>query len=164
MTLEDFGIEPWETPEVQSWSQLLLNSYCRWMGHELIDRSGTIREQARALFHAPFVVVSHGTEEDPVLNYGNQRALDLWEATWQQFIRTPSRLTAEPTNQVERTWMLDQATARGVIQDYRGVRISMTGRRFLVEHAIVWNVVDVADDNRGQAATFSTWTFLNKLE
>ena len=120
MTDDDLVIEPWETPEVRSWSQLLLDSYRRWTGHDLVDRSGSIEDQATALFHAAFVMVSHGGEEDPVLNYGNQRALDLWEATWQQFIRTPSRLTAEPVNQAERTWMLEQATARGVIQDYRG--------------------------------------------
>lgn len=162
MTLEDFGIEPWETPEVQSWSQLLLNSYCRWMGHELIDRSGTIREQARALFHAPFVVVSHGTEEDPVLNYGNRAALGLWEAIWEEFIRIPSRRTAEPVNRAERAWMLDQAATRGFIHDYKGVRISTTGRRFLVEQALVWNIVDLAETKWGQAATFSTWTLLGK--
>ena len=162
MSDDDFVIELWRTPEVQSWSQLLLDSYRRWTGHDLVDRSGSIEDQATALFHAACVVVSHGTEEDPVLNYGNRDALDLWETTWEQLTRTASRLTVEPVNQAERAWMLEQAATRGFIHDYQGVRISMKGRRFLVEHAFVWNVVDVAGTKWGQAARFSTWTLLGK--
>ena len=56
--------------------------------------------------------------------------------------------------------MLAQAAARGFIDDYRGVRISAKGRRFLVRQALVWNVVDEAGRRRGQAATFSEWTHL----
>jgi len=105
-------------------------------------------------------VVSHGTEADPILNYGNQTALDLWEMTWEQLIRTPSRLTAEPVNRAEREWMLEQARTRGFIDTYRGVRISGTGRRFLVENALIWNVLEAGHERIGQAATFSRWTWL----
>ena len=142
------------------WSQLLLDSFRHWTGRELVERTGSAEDQAQALFSASFVVVSHGTEEDPVLNYGNRIALELWDTTWEQFIRTPSRLTAEPMNQAERERMLARATARGFIHDYRGVRITKTGRRFLVEDALVWNVVDAKDQQQGQAATFSRWSFL----
>ena len=109
---------------------------------DLIERSGTVEEQAERLFVAPFVVVSHGIEPDPTLNYGNRIALELWELDWEAFSRTPSRLTAEPENRAERERMLAQAAAQGFIADYRGVRISRTGRRVLVEQALVWNVVD----------------------
>ena len=34
---------------------------------------------AQALWEAQFVVVSHGMEENPILNYGNQQGFDLWE-------------------------------------------------------------------------------------
>ena len=125
-----------------------------------MERTGSAEAQARALFAAPFVLVSHGTEEDPVLNYGNRMALQLWEMTWEQLTRTPSRVTAESVNQAERERMLARVAARGFIDDYRGVRISNTGRRFLVEDAIVWNVVDAKNKKRGQAATFSRWSFL----
>ena len=125
-----------------------------------MERTESAEAQARALFAAPFVLVSHGTEEDPVLNYGNRMALELWEMTWEQLTRTPSRVTAESVNQAERERMLARVAARGFIDDYRGVRISNTGRRFLVEDAIVWNVVDAKNKKRGQAATFSRWSFL----
>ncbi len=150
----------WASPPLVNWCQLLLDSFHHWTGRELLGRAGTAEDQARALFAAPFVVVSHGTEDDPILNYGNQAALDLWECTWEQLTKTPSRLTAEPVDRAERERMLAQAAAWGFIDDYRGVRISRSGRRFRVENAIVWNVVDPAGVSRGQAATFSRWSYL----
>ena len=137
--------QPWMDPAVVQWIQQVLDSYRHWFGRELIERHG---------------VVSHGTEDDPILNYGNQTALDLWEMTWEQLIKTPSRLTAEPVNRAEREWMLEQARTRGFIDTYRGVRISGTGRRFLVENALIWNVLEAGHERIGQAATFSRWTWL----
>lgn len=148
----------WNQPGIVQWSQRLLNSYRHWTGRELIDRIGGTEHQARALFEAPFVVVSHGVEPDPILNYGNQTALDLWELSWDLFIKTPSRLTAEPNERAERERMLEQARANGYFDGYRGVRISSTGRRFLVERAVIWTVVDSAGTPIGQAATFSQWS------
>ena len=142
-----------------AWVELLLDSFRRWTGRDLLMRTGR-SEDAQTLYVAPFVVVSHGIEPDPVLNYGNRFALELWETDWESFTRTPSRLTAEPVNQAERERMLAQAAARGFINDYQGVRITRTGRRFLVENALVWNVVEPDGTRVGQAASFSRWTFL----
>jgi hypothetical protein len=139
---------------------LLLNSFSHWVKRDLIERHGTPVEEAQRLFDSPFVVVSHGLEEDPILNYGNRVALSLWEMDWDRFTRTPSRLTAEPPNQAERAEMLERTTVRGFIDDYRGIRKTRTGQRFLVERAIVWNVVDEHHHRKGQAATFSTWSYL----
>ena len=150
----------WTNPAIMEWSQLLLNSFRHWTGRELLERAGDRASQAQALFLSPFVVVSHGLGEDPLLNYGNQAALELWEMTWEDLTRTPSRLTAEPTNRAEREGMLEQARTRGYLDTYRGVRISSTGRRFLVENALIWNVVDAEEQRVGQAATFSQWTWL----
>jgi hypothetical protein len=146
------------------WVQLLLDSYHSWTGRELIARHASPEDQATALFAAPFVVASHGMEADPILNYANRMALELWELTWEQFTRTPSRLTAEPINRTERERMLARAAERGFIDDYRGVRISSSGRRFIVEDALVWNVVDAAGKKLGQAATFARWQFLENRE
>lgn len=151
---------PWLEPGVVAWCQLLLDSYRRWVGLDLIERGGTPRDQAMAVFEAQLVIVSHGVQGDPILNYGNRRALELWEMDWEELTRTPSRLTAEPMEQGEREQMLERAAQDGYIDHYRGVRISRTGRRFLVEGAVVWNVVDSEGVTRGQAASFATWTNL----
>lgn len=150
----------WTNPVVIEWTQRLLDSYRHWTSRDLIERIGEVDAQGYRLFHSPFVVVSHGAEADPFLNYGNQVALDLWEMTWDQLVQTPSRLTAEPVNRAEREWMLEQAKARGYLDTYRGVRVTSTGRRFLVENALIWNVVDAEGKPVGQAATFSQWTWL----
>ena len=141
-----------------TWIRWLLDSYALWLERELIDRNGSIDDQSVRLFLAPFVVVSHADSEDPILNYGNRQALDLWEMTWPEFTATPSRLTAEPVNRDERARTLQRVAAHGFVTDYRGVRISRTGRRFLVERATVWNVVDEGGNRRGQAAAFSQRT------
>ena len=95
-----------------------------------------------------------------MLNYGNKVALALWEMTWEQFVRTPSSQTAEPVNQSERADLLRTVAERGYFDRYRGIRISATGRRFLVEEARVWNVIDAEGQRIGQAAAFSHWTML----
>jgi hypothetical protein len=150
----------WSQPSIIEWSQLLMNSYRHWVGRDLMQREGEPEAQAQALFLAPFVVVSHGTEEDPILNYGSHLAMTLWEMTWEELLQTPSRLTAEVVNRAEREWMLERARTRGYMDNYRGVRVSHSGRRFLIENAVVWNVIDQTGRRLGQAATFSHWTFL----
>ena len=138
---------------------LLLQSYRRWTGRDLAP--GIHPENlAKTLFEAPFVLVSHGPEADPVLNYGNGLALELWEMNWEELLRTPSRLTAETPDRAERARLLAEVTAHGYIDHYSGVRISKHGRRFRIEGATVWNLVDDADRYCGQAATFSKWVFL----
>ena len=154
----------WQRPSVVQWTQLLLDSYRHWMNLDLFERGAPPIEQSRQLFECSFVVVSHGLQKDPILNYGNRAALDLWEMSWEELTKTPSRLTAEPPNQEERAQMLERATQHGFIDDYRGIRISKTGKRFLVEQAIVWNVVDRKGIKHGQAATFSKWSFLESSE
>jgi hypothetical protein len=138
--------------------QLLLDSFARLLGRELLDRSGTPARQARQLWQAPFIVVSHGTEADPVLTYGNAAALALWEMSWAELTQTPSRLTAEPVHRDERARLLARTQVQGFVDDYSGIRISKTGRRFRIEQAIVWNLTDAVGNQLGQAATFDRWT------
>jgi hypothetical protein len=57
-------------------SVLLLESHLRLVGRPLLGVAGSASERARALYFAPFVVLSHGTEADPIFNYGNA----LWDA------------------------------------------------------------------------------------
>jgi len=139
---------------------LLIESYRRLTGRELVDRSKSPAEQARMLFEAPFLVASHGTEADPVFNYGNRAALRLFETSWEAFTAMPSRLSAEPMAQEERAQLLSRVADAGFIDDYRGVRVSRTGRRFLIERATVWNVIDADGRYRGQAVTFGDWRYL----
>ena len=149
---------PWSCPDQIAHVQILLDSFARLLGRDLIPRDASPADQARRLFESPFVVVSHGTEADPVLNYGNATALALWEMDWSTFVQTPSRLTAEPMHRDERARLLERTRRDGYVDDYAGVRISQSGRRFQIEQAIVWNLIDDAGNLHGQAATFDRWT------
>ncbi|SFE00144.1 MEKHLA domain-containing protein [Paenibacillus catalpae] len=142
-------------------SKLLVDSYRRWTGRDLVpaEKSDGISLEEQ-LFTAPRVILSHGTESDPVLNYGNRLALKLWEMEWEQLTSTPSRLTAEPMERAERDHFFTQVTANGYIDNYTGIRISRTGRRFYIVNATVWNLVDEQGIYRGQAATFQDYKYI----
>lgn len=151
----------WQQLAVVRQTQLILSSYRRWLGKELIERSGDEVDEAQRLFDAPFVVVSHGTQDDPVLNYGNATALALWEMNFEHFTSTPSRLTAEPAQREDRSRLLQRTTLSGYIDDYQGIRISKSGRRFSIAGAIVWNLLDEAEAYAGQAAAFREYEMLS---
>jgi hypothetical protein len=140
--------------------ECLARSLKQFAGRELISGlTGT--ELARAVAAAPFVVVSHGTQTDPILNYGNRAALKLWEMDWDEFTRTPSRLTAEAPERTERERLLSTVSQRGFIDDYSGIRISKSGRRFRIFQATVWNLVNERGEACGQAAMFDRWEFVS---
>ncbi len=151
---------PIDDPLLIKHIEYLLKSYLRWTGHELILPASSLLERAKALFDQPFVVLSHGTQTDPILNYGNKAALDLWELTWEKFTKMPSRLTAEPANREDRELLLEQVSRNGFIDTYSGVRITGSGRRFLIERGTVWNIVDEKEKYVGQAATFREWKYI----
>ena len=150
----------WQNASVIAHAQTLSRSLKHWTGRDLLPGNFSPIELSEKLFHAPFVQVSHGIEADPVLNYGNAAALSLWEMSWSELTRTPSRLTAEAPNREERARLLAAVTARGFIDDYSGIRISKTGRRFRIAQATVWNLLDESGVGCGQAAMFSHWEFL----
>ncbi len=118
-------------------------------------------EQARRLFYAPFAVLSHDTAPDPIFNYANQTGLTLFEFTWNELMSLPSRRSAEPIHQAERKRLLETVARQGYIDDYRGIRVAKSGRRFVIEQATVWNLLDEKDAPYGQAAMFSQWRFLD---
>jgi hypothetical protein len=138
----------------------VLASFRHWTGKDLIDGGFTLDDQARELFYAPFVVLSHDTAPDPLLNYANEAALRLFTLTWKELTAMPSRLTAQAPDQTERARLLTEVSRRGFIDDYSGIRIGKTGRRFVIERATVWNLIDETGAPYGQAATFSQWRFL----
>jgi hypothetical protein len=150
----------WQSESIIAHTQLLTRSFRKWTGRDLLSGLFNREGLAKNIFRAPFVVVSHGTETDPILNYGNAAALDLWEMSWEEFTRTPSRLTAEAPNQIERAKSLEAVARDGFIENYSGVRISKSGRRFEISNAVIWNLVSERGEPLGQAATFDKWNYL----
>ena len=152
--------DSWNSPEAVAQTLRIARSHRHWIGRALVPGALDPNALSSALYEAPFVLVSHGTQPDPILNYGNRTALGLWELSWPEFTRTPSRLTAEPVAREERARLLDEVTRNGFIANYAGIRISSTGRRFRIFQALVWNLLDDAGTYAGQAAMFERWEFL----
>ncbi|MEQ1716601.1 MAG: MEKHLA domain-containing protein [Hyphomicrobium sp.] len=139
-------------------SKLLLDTFERFVGRPLMARTGDPAEDAQRLYLAPFAALSHGIEADPILNYANRIALEMWEMTPEVLVITPSRLTAEPMLREARERVLEETTRRGFISGYEGVRISATGRRFFIQNVTIWNLIDGGGRPAGQAATFDRWS------
>jgi hypothetical protein len=137
---------------------LIADSFARLAGRPLL---GATPPSAQALWTAPMVILAHGTQPDPILFYGDRQALELFEVSAEQLLQTPSRLTAETPERAERARLLDQVRRRGIIEDYAGVRVTASGRRFRIERASVWNLLDEAGEIHGQAAAFDSWMRLD---
>lgn len=130
---------------------ILCASYQRLTGRVL---------HTETLHTAPFAVVSHGTQADPIFNYANLTALALFEMDWATFTHLPSRLSAEEMEQEARASLLARVSQHGFVDDYSGVRISATGKRFMVKNATVWNLADENGAYYGQAALLKEWELL----
>lgn len=144
--------EGYRTPGTARRIALVAESFARLLGRPLVDPGDDV---VAALWHAPFAIVAHGIEADPVFFFGNRAALQAFEASVEAFTAMPSRLSAEAPLRGERQALLDRVSAHGFIDDYAGVRISARGRRFRIENAIVWNLIDADGLRHGQAAMFA---------
>ena len=143
-------------------ADLLRSSYKRWTGKDLIPPDFNSEEGARVLFESSFALLSHNADaEEPMLNYANKAGLYAFQLTWEELQEMPSRMTAEPDVQDERASLMQRVTETGCIDDYSGIRITKAGKRFHIEQATVWNLVDNEGTYHGQAAVFSDWTPLD---
>lgn len=131
---------------------LLRHSYHRWTGLHLVDAQLDDLAAIAALRDAPLAVVSHDTAADPIFNYANSAALQLFEMDWDSFTQLPSRLSAETANQEKRGKALEEVARQGYTQGYAGIRIASSGRRFWIRDTTIWNVVSPEGVFMGQAA------------
>lgn len=142
----------YQAPETRERIALIATSFERLLGRPLVAPEDDV---VAALWTAPEAIVAHGTEADPIFFFGNRAALAAFETEVARFTALPSRLSAEAPLRGERQILLDRVARDGFIDDYAGLRISATGRRFRIERALVWNLVDAEGRRHGQAATFA---------
>ena len=139
---------------------LLHSSFRHYVGRDLAELPWQGVNTAQALDNAPFVLLSHNTAADPIFTYGNRKALEVFEMEWETLTNLPSRYSAEALAREEREHLLQTVNRQGYIDNYAGVRISSSGRRFLIRQAIVWNLRDAQGHYAGQAAYFDQWEYL----
>ena len=131
---------------------LLASSYARLLGKPLVPQPMPAIEAAAWLYEsAPFAILAHNTASDPVFVYGNKAAQRRFEYDWDEITRLPSRLSAEAPNREERQRFLERVQQRGYESGYKGVRITKSGRRFMIEEATLWQMFDADGVLHGQA-------------
>jgi len=137
---------------------LLVSSYRRAVGRDpaFLER-GAPRSADWLYAQASHPVLAHNTDPDPRFIYANRAAQTAFEYDWDEITGLPSRLSAEPVDREERQRLLDRVVRHGFATGYSGVRIAKSGRRFLIEEGVVWQLIDRDGAVRGQAATFAHW-------
>lgn len=133
--------------------ELLTGSYAR-----LTDTPLTDRDAAWLYADAPFVVLAHNSDPDPLFTYANKAAQRCFEYGWEEFMALPSRLSAEAMLWEQRQSALEAVARDGFVAGYSSVRIAKSGRRFRIADAVIWQLIDDDGIVRGQAATFPNWT------
>lgn len=137
---------------------LIIESHRRLVGADLAPPELAEAEQARWLYEdAPFCVLAHNGAADPVFIYANRAAQRCFEYGWEEFLRLPSRFSAEAPNRAERQRLLDTVARDGFAAGYKGLRVAKSGRRFWIEQGVVWQLTDAHGMARGQAASFPIW-------
>jgi hypothetical protein len=132
----------------------------RLTGKQFTDFGLNRNNLAESVYHAPFVIVSHNTDPDPIFNYANLTAQKLFEMNWVEFTSFPSRQSAEVPNQTERAELMKAVTNKGFIENYSGIRISKNQHRFQIQDVLVWNLFNAENQYCGQAAFYQHWQFL----
>ena len=154
---------PWLRNQTLVLAELLLASHLEAFSQPLVaETPGKQSRLSRCqkLFRCGFPVLAHGTGDDPRLTYANAAALQLWETNWEALIGLPSRRTAPEEEQKERRSALGQAKRLEAMTGYCGIRVSRTGRRFVIRNARIWTLQDGEGQICGQAASFSDWHWI----
>lgn len=137
----------------------ILDSFAARLGVELLERSADPTKDAAALMDLDAVILSHDAGAEPRFVYANRAAATLWRMPVEELVGMPSRLSAPPERQQDRSQMLTRAARDGVLRGYSGERIAKDGTRFLINDATLWTV-DGYPNGPGQAVVFRDWTYL----
>ena len=79
--------------------QLLIDSYAQLLGLPLVPQAMPVAEATEWLYeNAPFAVLAHNTDPDPLFIYGNKAAQQHFEYSLDRITQLPSRLSADAPN------------------------------------------------------------------
>lgn len=130
----------------------ILDSYRRLLRRNLIEHSGDAAEDTRRLFDLPLAVLAHDTAPQPLLDWANRAAALAFDATPESLLGHPSAATAPADAVADRRALFDVLARQAFVTGYSGVRISLTGRRFVIDDVTVLEVTDAAGRPAGHAA------------
>lgn len=140
------------------WVTLLDASLRECAGRGVVPSAVSAAECEGLAKSESIVVVSHDLAssgaDGPVFNYATRAGLELFDLSWRDFVRLPSKFSAEPDDVEARAKLMDDVLRNGFASNYTGVRRASSGARFLITDVSIWNVRDKSGDLVGQAAMF----------
>lgn len=101
-----------------------------------------------------FGVLSHGTQPDPIYNYGNQASLELFEYSIGDLCQTPSRFSTVPELMEDRSKLIEEIETQGFGYIDNAIRVSANDTLFLISKILVWTVFDDDNNRIGLAAIY----------
>ncbi|MEJ5059061.1 MULTISPECIES: MEKHLA domain-containing protein [unclassified Pseudomonas] len=142
--------------EFREMVQRLDAAYRHWTGAPLPTPENLNDEERLDWLHAqaPYALLAHGTEADPLFYYANEQALVSFKYPRSEFIGMPSRFSASPLDREMRQTLLAQVTAKGIAHGYSGYRVDRAGKAFMIHQGSVWTLIDEQGARCGQAALF----------
>jgi hypothetical protein len=144
----------------KSHGKLIVSSYEKLTDNKFPSNEINKESNIQEIFNSSYVLLSHGLGAEPIFNFANKSALDLFEVEWLDMLNMPSRRSAEQLERKKRETLLNEVSRKGYIANYSGIRISAKGTRFLIKNAVVWNLIDEKSKCHGQAAMFNQWEYL----
>lgn len=149
-----------ENGYLKDYVYLITDSLRKLANIEIVNFSLSLEEQAKQAFSSGYVLLAHNGSNDPIFNYANQTALNLFEMSWEEITNMPSKYSAQSDQRDKREKFLADVEEKGFSKDYSGIRISKSGRRFEIKNVILWNVYDSENNRIGQAALFDEYDYL----
>lgn len=134
--------------------ELLVGSFRRVVGRDLLEKN---RGPEWLYGDAPFAVVAHNSEAEPLFVYANATAQRRFGYSWSEFTRLKAKLATGQVKSCEQAQLLDAIDRKGFVTNYRGLQVMKSGGRFRTEDATVWQLKDRHGVSQGQAAMFSKW-------
>tara|TARA_Y100001970_G_scaffold144480_1_gene177441 strand:- start:413 stop:892 length:480 start_codon:yes stop_codon:yes gene_type:complete len=141
-------------------AEITIASYEHFIGESVVDCKDKFSSSSEALFHLKHPLLVHDTQSDPIFCYGNLLALKIFEYNWKELLKLPSRLSAEVTQQKDRSKMMKEIQKTGYAKGYSGIRITKTGKRIQIEDTTIWNLLGPNSQFSGQAALIKIFNYL----
>lgn len=139
---------------IDRWVAWSSDSLFRLTGQTLLEKM-QIDSIPQVHSHTRYAVLSHGTQDDPIFHYFNRAALETFEYTEGEVYKIPSRYSApDGAARSVRDKLIGEATQAEVLNLYDSIRITKSGKLFMIKHIVLWNVYDDDGVRVGQTAIY----------
>jgi len=106
-----------------------------------------------------YILITHGTEENPIFNFGNQAALSAFYRSWESLTAMASAqsVVLRSIDEEMRIELMRKVTTENYVEGASGIRIRGDGTFIKLIDAVVWNCFNEDGTVIGQAAFFDRY-------